>query len=133
MRRNRYENGFETVKQNYICEGCAGCPHREKCFKGQYENRKISVSQNFARLKREATERINTPEGIQLRVNRSIQVEGAFGVIKEDYGFRRFLTRGKHKTETQFFLLAFAYNIRKLCARIENGRFGVSLFDLKAA
>ena len=131
--KSRSENGFETVKQNYICEGCAGCPHREKCFKGQYENRKISVSQNFARLKREATERINTPEGIQLRVNRSIQVEGAFGVIKEDYGFRRFLTRGKHKTETQFFLLAFAYNIRKLCARIENGRFGVSLFDLKAA
>ena len=131
--KSRSENGFETVKQNYICEGCAGCPHREKCFKGQYENRKISVSQNFARLKREATERINTPEGIQLWVNRSIQVEGAFGVIKEDYGFRRFLTRGKHKTETQFFLLAFAYNIRKLCARIENGRFGVSLFDLKAA
>lgn len=127
------ENGYETVKQNYICEGCAGCPHREKCFKGQYENRKISVSQNFARQKREATERINTPEGIQLRVNRSIQVEGAFGVIKEDYGFRRFLTRGKHKTETQFFLLAFAYNIRKLCARIENGRFGESLFDVKAA
>ena len=74
----------------------------------------------FAKQKREATERINTPEGIQLRVNRSIQVEGAFGVIKEDYGFRRFLTRGKLKTETQFFLLAFAYNIRKLCAKIEN-------------
>ena len=127
------ENGYETVKQNYICEGCAGCPHREKCFKGHYENRKISVSQNFARQKREATERINTPEGIQLRVNRSIQVEGAFGVIKEDYGFRRFLTRGKHKTETQFFLLAFAYNIRKLCARLENGRFGESLFDVMAA
>ncbi|HBI6984714.1 TPA: hypothetical protein K8N09_002740, partial [Clostridium perfringens] len=25
-----------------------------------------------------------------LRKNRSIQVEGAFGVIKQDYGFRRF-------------------------------------------
>lgn len=129
--KSKSENGYETVKQNYICESCTGCPHREKCFKGKYENRKISVSQNFARQKREATERINTPEGIQLRVNRSIQVEGAFGVIKEDYGFRRFLTRGKHKTETQFFLLAFAYNIRKLCARIEIGRFGESLFDLK--
>ena len=69
--------------------------HREKCFKGQYEKRKISLSQTFARQKREASERINTPEGIKLRVNRSIQVEGAFGVIKEDYGFRRFLTRGK--------------------------------------
>ena len=121
------------MKQNYVCEGCTGCPRREKCFKGKYENRKITISQNFVRQKREATERITTEEGIELRVNRSIQVEGAFGVIKEDYGFRRFLTRGKHKTETQFFLLAFAYNIRKLCARLENGRFRKSLFDVKPA
>lgn len=81
----------------------------------------------------EASERINTPDGIKLRVNRSIQVEGAFGVIKEDYGFRKFLTRGKRKTETQFFLLAFAYNIRKLCNRLETGRFGVALFDVDVA
>ena len=27
--------------------------------------------------------------------NRSIQVEGAFGVLKQDYGFRKFLTRWK--------------------------------------
>ena len=127
------DNGYTTTKQNYICESCAGCPHREKCFKGQYENRKISLSQTFARQKREASERIYTPEGIKLRVNRSIQVEGAFGVIKEDYGFRKFLTRGKRKTETQFFLLAFAYNIRKLCNRLETGRFGVALFDVDVA
>lgn len=127
------DNGYITTKQNYICESCAGCSHREKCFKGKYENRKISLSQTFARQKREASERIHTPEGIQLRVNRSIQVEGAFGVIKENYGFRRFLTRGKQKTETQFFLLAFAYNIHKLCNRLETGRFGVALFDVDVA
>ena len=39
------------------------------------------------------------------------------GVLKEDYGFRRFLTRGKQNIETQFFLLAFAFNIEKLCDR----------------
>jgi len=36
-------------------------------------------------------------------MNRSIQVEGVFGVLKEDYGFRRFLTRGNKSIETQFF------------------------------
>ena len=132
-RQRKSDNGFTETKQTYICESCAGCPHREKCFKGQYENRMISVSQTFSRQKREAEERICTPEGICLRVNRSIQVEGAFGVIKEDYAFRRFLTRGKQKTETQFFLVAFAFNIRKLCARIESGRFGKSLFETDAA
>ena len=132
-RHPKSDNGFRSTKQTYACESCAGCPHREKCFKGKYDNRMISVSQTFSRQKREAEERISTPEGILLRVNRSIQVEGAFGVIKEDYAFRRFLTRGKQKTETQFFLIAFAFNIRKLCVRIESGRFGKALFETDAA
>ncbi|MFQ9149929.1 MAG: transposase, partial [Eubacteriales bacterium] len=79
--------------------------------------------------KRDAEFRVCTPDGILLRVNRSIQVEGAFGVIKEDHGFRRFLTRGKQKTETQFFILAFAFNIRKLCARLDSNRIGSSIFQ----
>ena len=132
-RHPKSDNGFKTTKQTYVCESCAGCPHREKCFKGKYENRAICISQTFSRQKREAEKRIGTPEGILLRMNRSIQVEGAFGVIKEDYAFRRFLTRGKQKTETQFFLVAFAFNIRKLCSRIESGRFGKLLFETDAA
>jgi len=44
--------------------------------------------------------RINTDEGILLRVNRSIQVEGAFGVLKQDMSFRRFLLRGQVKVQT---------------------------------
>lgn len=43
-----------------------------------------------------------------LRMNRSIQVEGAFGVLKQDYGFRRFLMRGNKNVRTEFLLLSFA-------------------------
>lgn len=127
--RSKTENGYTVTKKNYVCEGCAGCSHREQCFKGQYENRKISLSQTMVRQKREATERITTDEGIVLRMNRSIQVEGAFGVLKEDYAFRRFLTRGKRKTETQFLLLCFAFNIQKLWNRSNSGRLGKPLFE----
>ncbi len=56
-------------------------------------------------------------------MNRSIQVEGAFGVLKQDYGFGRFLTRGKPSNETRLFILATAFNIRKLCGRLADGRF----------
>ena len=52
---------------------------------------------------------------------------------KQDYGFRRFLTRGKKNNETRLFILAVAFNIQKLCSRIANGRFGKSLFELKTA
>ena len=66
-------------------------------------------------------------------MNRSIQVEGAFGVLKQDYGFERFLTRGKTNNETRLFILAIAFNIRKLCSRLTDGRFGKALFELKTA
>ena len=56
-----------------------------------------------------------------------------YGVHKEDYGFRRFLTRGKKNIETQFFLLAFALNIEKLCNRTKKGRIGLDLFALNAS
>ena len=67
----------------------------------------------MARQKAQTTQRITADEGNILRQNRSIQVDGAFGVLKQDRDFRRFLTRGKTKTETQFFLLAFAFNIER--------------------
>ena len=127
------DNGFTVTKSYYVCESCAGCSYREQCFKGQYENRKIELSKTMRRQKEEAEERISTPKGILLRVNRSIQVEGVFGVLKQDYGFRRFLTRGKKNNETRLFILAMAFNIQKLCSRIANGRFGKALFEPKAA
>ena len=127
------DNGYPVKKSYYVCESCAGCPFRDKCFKGQYDNRKIELSKTMRRQKEEAEKRISTPKGILLRVNRSIQVEGAFGVLKQDYGFRRFLTRGKKNNETRLFILAMAFNIQKLCARVASGRLGKSLFELKAA
>ena len=35
-----------------------------------------------------AGQNIMTPKGIELRINRFIQVEGEFGVLKQDYPFR---------------------------------------------
>ena len=131
--KRKTENGYEAVKSYYICESCEGCPHREKCYKGNYESRRISYSKTMARQKAEASERITADEGNILRQNRSIQVEGAFGVIKQNRDFRRFLTRGKAKTETQFMLLAFAFNINKLHNRTIYKRLGLELFNQKAA
>lgn len=131
--KRKTQNGYETIKSYYICENCEDCFHREKCYKGKYENRKIVFSKKMARQKAEATERITTEEGIILRINRSIQVEGAFGVVKQDCDFRRFLTRGKPKAKTQFFLLAFAFDIKKLWNRTLGKRLGVDLFKKKVS
>lgn len=52
--------------------------------------------------------------GIELRVQRSIQVEGAFGIIKEQMGFRRFKRRGTQNVKFEFMLIAIGYNLAKL-------------------
>ncbi|MEG6522644.1 transposase, partial [Desulfotomaculum sp. 1211_IL3151] len=75
----------------------------------------------------------NTDEGILLRINRSIQVEGAFGVLKQDMGFRRFLLRGQVKVQTELILLATAFNIKKLHNKIRANRCGAYLHIPKAA
>lgn len=125
------ENGYQKSTKYYRTDSCVGCPHRDKCYKGKRDFREIQVSKSFNEYRKKSLDNVTSDEGILLRMNRSIQVEGVFGVLKQDYGFRRFLTRGKKKIETQFFLLAFAFNIQKLCNRIEKNRFNMDLFPLK--
>lgn len=132
--KSKSVNGYEIQKRNYRCENCAGCPYREKCFKSQrFENRQIGVSIEMMKYRRRSLQNITSETGIKLRVNRSIQVEGAFGVIKENYAFRRFLTRGKRKTETQFFLIAFAFNVLKFHNKRLSNRLNSELFDIQAS
>ncbi|WP_222427937.1 transposase [Sporomusa sp. KB1] len=63
--------------------------------KQEERSKNLHVSKAFLRQRQEMQERIQSEEGVLLRMNRSIQVEGAFGVLKEDMGFRRFLLRGQ--------------------------------------
>jgi len=132
MKNYKTDNGYQSERKVYQCESCDECPFRSNCHRSN-GNRKIEVSHKLNAFNQNAYDLITADEGIRLRRNRSIQVEGAFGVIKQDFGFKRFLTRGIQKTETQFFLLSFAFNVEKLCNRINSGRFGTSLFELKTA
>ena len=63
---------------------------------------------------KEVIENLTSELGIELRVQRSIQVEGAFGVIKEQMAFRRFKRRGIQNVKFEFYLIAIGYNLAKL-------------------
>ena len=131
--RKTTENGYTISTKYYSNEKCGRCPHRDKCHKSKTGYRTIKVNQVILEHRPKALKALTSEEGTLLRMNRSIQVEGVFGVLKEDYGFRRFLTRGKKNIEMQFFLLAFALNIEKLCNRTKKGRIGLDLFALNAS
>ena len=59
-------------------------PTTKKCSKTG------EITPAYDTLLAENQDRLISDTGIQLRMNRSIQVEGAFGVLKQDLGFRRF-------------------------------------------
>ena len=131
-RKKKTKSGYEATVSIYECESCDGCKYKSKCTKAK-GNKQIHVAKNFMRLRKNSLENITTPKGILLRMNRSIQVEGAFGVIKEDYGFRRFLMRGNIKVRTEFLLMAFGYNINKLHNKTIKNRNGELLHKQQAS
>ena len=126
------KTGYISQITHYECENCEGCPYKSGCTKAE-GNRKITVSKRFIEQRAESLKRITSETGIQLRMNRSIQSEGAFGVVKEDYNFRRFLTRGKRNVRTEILLAVMGYDIRKLHAKIQQNRTKTQLFQKVSA
>ena len=133
-------NGYTSTVTIYEGEDCRGCPYKEKCIHGnncktpmEERKKRLNVSKVMKQKRQETLERITTEHGTQLRMNRSIQAEGSFAVVKEDMNFRRYLYRGKEKVLAQSILLAIAYNINKLHFKIQGERTGQFLTEMKAS
>lgn len=136
--KRKSSTGYVSEKTIYTCEDCSTCSFKSSCIKGNncktsMENRvkNLETSKLFNRLRKEGLERIISQEGCKLRVNRSIQAEGSFAELKENMGFRRFLCKGKQNVLAESILLAMAHNINKLHNKIQTGRTGTHLFELK--
>ena len=89
--------------------------------------RTIELIPDYELLKEEARNNLLSPKGIEIRVNRSIQVEGSFGHIKQDMGYDRFRRRGLEKTSAEIMLMCLGKNIRRLFSIIDKNEIN-SLF-----
>lgn len=102
----------------YIFEECDNCNYSYKCkehLKDKTQNfRKVELSINYETYKDEARKNLLSPEGIEIRINRSIQVEGTYGQIKQNMNYTRFRRRGIENVECEFMLECLGVNIRKL-------------------
>jgi hypothetical protein len=124
-------SGYEQLVTVYECEDCSGCQLRARCTQAKDgNNKKLECSRKFEEYRVESLKNITSPLGIQLRVNRSIQAEGVFGIIKQDYAFRRFARRGKKEISTELALVCLAYNINKLHGNLINDRTGFTLHEV---
>jgi len=139
-KRVRNRSGYVSTETIYECEDCSGCPQKAKCIRGnncrtpmEERNKRVWVSKVMKEKRKETLDRITTEYGAQLRMNRSIQAEGSFAVIKEDLGFRQYLYRGRKNVLAQSILAAIGYNIKKLHHKIQGGRTGQFLTSMKTA
>ena len=140
VKHQKSKHGYVSEKSIYRCDDCNGCPYKTDCIKGknwkipeEERVKTLSVAKEFEKYRREDLERILSEEGILLRINRSIQVEGSFGELKQDMQFRRYLSRGTANVLAESVLLAMARNVNKLHNKIQHGRTGTHLFPLKSA
>lgn len=113
--KRKTSTGFEQKVSYYQAQNCQGCPLRWGCHKAKGE-RIIEVNHNLERQKQIARNRLLSPEGIEHRKRRPAEIEAAFGNIKQNKGFRRFLLRGRRKVEIETGLIALAHNLAKIRA-----------------
>ncbi|KAF1678565.1 transposase, partial [Veillonella sp. R32] len=138
IRRSKSKTGFVYESRVYRCERCNYCGLRSRCQKTYYgmlpkSNKALYISTNYQAMLDKNNDTFNSPLGILLRMNRSIQVEGVFGVLKEDMMYKRLRHRGKDTVKKDLLLMAFSFNLMKLHNRIQKGRLGQRLFDIKTA
>jgi len=137
LRRECSENhgGQIVTTAYYRCEGCTDCFCRKTCCKAVDERKakEVHLQRELWEKRTQSQANITTEHGVYLRLCRSIQVEGAFGLLKNDFGFRRFLTRGKRNVRTELYLLCLAFDLKKLWMKRENGRLKTHLSEIHIA
>jgi transposase len=123
-RKNKY--GYKSESKVYLCKDCLTCGYSSDCIKIENKSglKRIYISEQFERLRKESEENITTKEGITERLNRSIQAEGVFSYIKSGMQYTRFRHRNMEKVISEMKLLSIAINIKKLSSKIKSDKLG---------
>lgn len=116
------QNGYTNFKVD-----CRGCKLKKYCMKAtklkkNSTERTFHINLKWIKYREEAKTNLLSRKGIELRVNRSIQVEGAFGNVKQNHDYERFARRGLKKVNAEIMLICLAVNIRKLFSFWESGK-----------
>ena len=95
-RKNVKGNKYGRQEEVYQCEDCSGCPYAEQCKKTD-KNRTVRINRELTAMHQEVIENLESIQGALLRMNRSIQAEGTFGIMKNDRWYKRYAEHDTHK------------------------------------
>ncbi|HEZ7988585.1 MAG TPA: transposase [Ruminococcus sp.] len=105
-------NKYGRTEELYQCEDCAACPHKEKCCKCE-GNRIVRLNEELTGFHKEVLGNLNSVHGALLRMNRSIQAEGAFGAIKWNKAYQRIHRRGLKSVILEISMISCGFNLHK--------------------
>ena len=71
------------------------------------------MNRELTAIHHEVIDNLESVHGALLRMNRSIQAEGTFGVIKWDRTYKRLFRRGEKAVIFEFTLISCGFNLYK--------------------
>ncbi len=108
-----YKNKYGRTEEVYECESCDGCLHKSECCPRASHNRTIRMNQELTAIHQEVISNLESIHGALLRMNRSIQAEGTFGVLKWDKSYKRLFRRGTKNVNLELTLISCGFNLYK--------------------
>lgn len=119
-RTRKTDLGYAAELHAYECECCGACPHFDRCARPGMPKRRFEASPKLIGYKKQAADRLTSPEGIVMRRRRATDVETVFGDVKRNWSFRRFTLRGLGKVAHEWRLVMFGHNMRKLAREMKD-------------
>ena len=105
-------NRYGRQEEVYTCEDCSDCPYAAACKKTD-NNRTIRLNQELTAMHQEVLNNLESIHGALLRMNRSIQAEGTFGILKYDRWYKRIVRRGIESVRLELLLVSIGHNLYK--------------------
>lgn len=105
-------NKYGRTEEYYQCENCDGCSMKSQCCKCE-GNRVVRINRELSCYHQEVIDNLNSIQGALLRMNRSIQAEGAFGSIKWNRSYTRARRRGLKALFLEIGMISCGFNLHK--------------------
>ena len=105
-------NHYGRTEELWQCEDCTDCPYSGKC-KNSKRDRIVRLNRELSGFHQEVLNNLNSVHGALLRMNRSIQAEGAYGSIKWNRAYTRARRRGLDGLKLEISMIACGFNLHK--------------------
>lgn len=139
---NKQKNKKATYTQTkliYKGKACHQCSSQKECTTSKKGYRQITRFEEYDHFREKMDEKIATPTGKAIMINRFVDVEPTFGQLKQAvFRFNPFLLRGNIKVKGEFRLACIVHNLKKIANYLKktnpsNDSLNMNYYGIKMA